>query len=102
MGLNKYGEIPHYTNKILASLPINSRAWLETLEPVALAAGAVLHEPDEAIEHVYFLNDALVSILSAPTASSACNTSGSSTKANPREAPVSKSRITCTVSTLNP
>src|SRR6185503_16164376 len=60
----KYGESPRYTNKILDSLPTNSREWLQTLEPVALAAGAVLIEPDEAIEHVYFLNDALVSIVS--------------------------------------
>ena len=51
-------------NKILAALPKTSRDWLHTLEPVTLQAGMVLYEPDEAIEHVYFLNDALVSILS--------------------------------------
>src|SRR3989442_3818442 len=51
-------------NKILAALPKTSRDWLHMLEPVTLQAGMVLYEPDEAIEHVYFLNDALVSILS--------------------------------------
>jgi len=51
-------------NKILASLPAASRDWLETLEPVSLLAGTVLYEPDEKIEHVYFLTNALVSIVS--------------------------------------
>lgn len=51
-------------NKILAALPTSSRDWLETLEPVKLSAGTVLYEPDEAIEHVYFLTNALVSIVS--------------------------------------
>ena len=37
---------------------------METLEPVMLPKGTVLYEPDESIEHVYFLNNALVSILS--------------------------------------
>jgi len=55
---------PQNANKILAALPKTSRDWLHTLEPVTLQAGMVLYEPDEAIEHVYFLNDALVSILS--------------------------------------
>jgi CRP-like cAMP-binding protein len=53
-----------YTNKILAALPISSREWLKTLEAVALPAGSVLYEPDETIEHVYFLTNALVSIVS--------------------------------------
>src|SRR5437764_4337347 len=61
----KYGEIPlQNTNKILDSLSTTSVDWLQTLEPVALAAGTVLYEPDEAIEHVYFLTDGLVSIVS--------------------------------------
>jgi CRP-like cAMP-binding protein len=51
-------------NKILDSLPTNFRGWLQTLEPVTLPAGAVLYEPDQTIEHVYFLNSALVSIVS--------------------------------------
>jgi CRP-like cAMP-binding protein len=61
----KYGEnsLPH-SNRLLASLPASSREWLKTLEPLELQAGAVLNEPDEAIEHVYFLATALVSIVS--------------------------------------
>jgi CRP-like cAMP-binding protein len=51
-------------NKILASLPPASRDWLRSLEPVALLPGTVLYEPDENIEHVYFLTNALVSIVS--------------------------------------
>jgi CRP-like cAMP-binding protein len=35
-----------------------------SLEAVTLESGMVLYEPDQAIDHVYFLNDALVSILS--------------------------------------
>src|SRR2546423_15520157 len=57
-------EAAPYTNRILALLPMSSHQWLETLEPVALPAGTVLYEPDEAIEHVYFLTNALVSIIS--------------------------------------
>src|ERR1044071_2508060 len=61
----KYVDIPHENmNKILASLPSNSRQWLDSLEVVTLPTGTVLFEPDESIEHVYFLNNALVSILS--------------------------------------
>jgi CRP-like cAMP-binding protein len=51
-------------NKILAALPTSLRDWMETLEPVRLSAGTVLFEPDEVIEHVYFLTNALVSIVS--------------------------------------
>jgi CRP-like cAMP-binding protein len=51
-------------NKILVSLPTNSRQWLETLELVSLPTGTVLFEPDEKVEHVYFLNNMLVSIVS--------------------------------------
>ena len=60
-----YGENPlQNANKILDSLSTTSVDWLQALEPVALAAGTVLYEPDEKIEHVYFLTDALVSIVS--------------------------------------
>ena len=52
-------------NKILAALPKDSREWLHILEPMKLEPGMVLYEPDETIEHVYFLNGALVSIISA-------------------------------------
>src|SRR2546426_7271240 len=65
MKQKKYGEFPRpYMNKILAKLPTNSRNWLKMLEPVTLHSGMVLYEPDEAIEHVYFLTNALVSIIS--------------------------------------
>jgi len=58
------GAAPARMNKILALMPTNSRRWLETLELVSLAAGSVLYEPDKAVENVYFLNNALVSIVS--------------------------------------
>src|SRR5499427_4473658 len=62
---NRYGEIPQRCmNKILAALPTPSRDLIQSLEPVQLAVGTVLYEPDEAIEHVYFLTNALVSIIS--------------------------------------
>ena len=62
---NTYGEIPQQCeNRILASLSSPCGDWLQTLEPVQLPAGTVLYEPDETIEHVYFLTDALVSIIS--------------------------------------
>src|SRR6266446_5431725 len=51
-------------NKILVSLPTTSRHRLETLELVTLPAGSVLYEPGQKIDHVYFLNTALVSIVS--------------------------------------
>jgi CRP-like cAMP-binding protein len=61
----RYGDFPRqFINKILASLPSNSRDWLQNLEPVKLQSGMVLYEPDEIIEHVYFLSNALVSIIS--------------------------------------
>jgi CRP-like cAMP-binding protein len=61
----RYGENPERCmNKILAALPAPSRDWTQNLEPVKLAVGTVLYEPDEAIEHVYFLTNALVSIIS--------------------------------------
>jgi CRP-like cAMP-binding protein len=58
------GDSHQRPNGILAALPKSSRDWLETLEPVTLRPGMVLYEPDEAIEHAYFLNGALVSIIS--------------------------------------
>ena len=63
---DRYPDSPeHCTNKILAALPTASlKNWYECLEAVKLAPGTVLYEPDEAIEHVYFLTNALVSIIS--------------------------------------
>jgi CRP-like cAMP-binding protein len=61
----KYEGLPQESmNKILGSLPATSRPWLETLELVPLQAGTVLHEADEEIQNVYFLNNVLVSIVS--------------------------------------
>jgi hypothetical protein len=61
----RYGENPERCmNQILAALPAPSRDWTQNLEPVKLAVGTVLYEPDETIEHVYFLTNALVSIIS--------------------------------------
>src|SRR6516165_5908844 len=61
----RYAESPdRFMNKILAALPTAYCDWMETLEPVKLSAGTVLYESDEAIEHVYFLTNALVSIIS--------------------------------------
>ena len=56
-----------HANRILAALRKSSDEWLQTLEPVTLRAGMVLYEADEAIEHVYFLDGALVSIISMST-----------------------------------
>src|SRR5262245_65016346 len=52
-------------NRILASLPGLNRKVLNALEPVFLRSGTVLCEPARAVEHVYFLADALVSVICA-------------------------------------
>ncbi len=51
-------------NKILASLPQSAQKWTQLLEPVTLRSGMILSEPDVPIDHVYFLGDALVSLIS--------------------------------------
>jgi CRP-like cAMP-binding protein len=51
-------------NSLLMLLPEKSRQALPPLEEVMLETGAILYEPDEVIEHVYFPDDALVSIQS--------------------------------------
>ena len=51
-------------NKLLAALPrAEYQRLLASLEPVALAFGEVLYEPGDAIRHVYFPNDSLVSLI---------------------------------------
>ena len=51
-------------NKLLAALPrAEYRRLLPDLEPVALGFGEVLYESGDTIRHVYFPNDALVSLL---------------------------------------
>jgi len=52
------------SNRILSALAGNDYQKMQPLEPIFLRTGMVLYEPDEDIEHVYFLHDALVSILS--------------------------------------
>jgi len=50
-------------NSILELLPETNSSLLRILEPVTLTTGSVLLEPDQKIEHVYFLVTALVSIV---------------------------------------
>jgi CRP-like cAMP-binding protein len=58
--------IPQPTaNRILASLPGLNRKVLNALEPVFLRSGTVLCEPARAVDYVYFLADALVSVICA-------------------------------------
>src|SRR5262245_47385386 len=61
----RYEDIPTTgMNKILALMTRSSWPWLDSLEPVGVAKDTVLYEADERIDYVYFLNNALVSILS--------------------------------------
>jgi CRP-like cAMP-binding protein len=51
-------------NRLLAALPDNDYARLAPLlEPVRVAVGEVLCEPGDAIRHIYFPHDSLVSLL---------------------------------------
>jgi CRP-like cAMP-binding protein len=51
-------------NNLLAALPgAEYRRLQGHLEPVELRFGEILYEPGEPIEHVYFPNDSLVSLL---------------------------------------
>lgn len=51
-------------NRLLAALPhAEYRRLLASLEPVTLTFGEVLYEPGDAIKHVYFPNDSLVSLI---------------------------------------
>ena len=58
-------------NKILAQLPSTSSQWIESLELVKLSTGTILSEPDEQVDQVYFVNSALVSIVSTNSEGSA-------------------------------
>jgi CRP-like cAMP-binding protein len=53
-------------NRVLASIPTKAYSRLRSnLEPVTLAFGQVLYEPGDAIRHVYFPINCLVSLLTA-------------------------------------
>ena len=52
-------------NRILASLPSLNRKVVTALEPVFLRSGTILCEPQQEVVHVYFLVDALVSVICA-------------------------------------
>ena len=58
------------SNKIFGTLAKTSHADLD-FERVTLESGLVLQEPDEEIEHVYFLEDGLVSFQSVSSEGSA-------------------------------
>ena len=51
-------------NSLLASLPRKDYERLLTgIEPVTLSFGEIIYEPGQPIRHIYFPNDALVSLL---------------------------------------
>jgi CRP-like cAMP-binding protein len=53
-------------NRLLASLPKNEyRRLFPELTEVALVFGDIIYEPGDAISHVYFPNNSLISLLSA-------------------------------------
>jgi hypothetical protein len=53
-------------NRVLADIPASEYRRLEAqLEPVTLKFGEVLYEPGQAIRHVYFPIDCLISLLTA-------------------------------------
>jgi CRP-like cAMP-binding protein len=54
----------HNANLLLAALPPQELArMLPALEPVAVDVGAVLCEPGDAIRHIYFPHDCLISLM---------------------------------------
>ena len=65
MNENKRTQIPEVSsNRILGAIPQDERAEFDALERVTLHSGMVLQEPDREIDHVYFVEDGLVSLLS--------------------------------------
>lgn len=59
-------ENPQTANRVLASIPPKDYKRLHAkLEPVELEFGEVLFEPGQAIKHVYFPVDCLISLLTA-------------------------------------
>jgi len=56
-------RIAPFSNRILSSLPKSNRELFHAVKQVSLQTGTVLYEPDQEIDHVYFLHDALVSVM---------------------------------------
>jgi len=57
---------PHTGNKILAALPRKEFEQLAAkLKPVELKLGVTLYQPEQKIEHAYFVNSGVVSVLAA-------------------------------------
>ena len=55
-----------FTNRLLAALPKKEyQRLLPELKPVTLTFGDILFEPGEAIRHVYFPNNSIISLLTA-------------------------------------
>jgi CRP-like cAMP-binding protein len=64
MGYSKSGFEPAQGNFLLSGLPASDRALVSgSLEPVELQQGQALYDPDVVIEHVYFLDSGMVSLL---------------------------------------
>jgi CRP-like cAMP-binding protein len=63
--MQKYEEWQSPDNRLLATLPVKAyERLLPHLQAVPLSRAEVLHEPDETVEYVYFLNDAVLVLLS--------------------------------------
>jgi CRP-like cAMP-binding protein len=59
-------DIKHATNRVLASIPPKQYQRLQAqLQPVTVNFRQVLYEPGQAIRHVYFPIDCLISLLTA-------------------------------------
>jgi CRP-like cAMP-binding protein len=62
--LGEPGAKGHRDNRLLAAMPLNTLALLEPdLRKVSLEAGAVLLEPGELIESIYFPLTGLISLM---------------------------------------
>jgi CRP-like cAMP-binding protein len=64
MTTNRIARMEDTQNKLLSALSESTREELHSLESVPLQIGMILQEPDEDIEHVYFIEHGLVSLLS--------------------------------------
>ncbi|HYP02614.1 MAG TPA: Crp/Fnr family transcriptional regulator [Pyrinomonadaceae bacterium] len=63
---SKQKNTPVVTNRLLAALPKKEcQRLLTDLEPMKLTFGDILFEPGDNIEHVYFPNNGIISLLSA-------------------------------------